>query len=99
MADDGLGFRRQAAGGRGGCGNIANKDQFAPPPPPMRVSLEVQTVANRVGVLPNSRRSRCPGTDSFDLCSSLLMVVEVKATGTGMSLKTASLKLLSSTSR
>jgi hypothetical protein len=39
------------------------------------------------------------GTDSFNLCSSLPMVGEVKAICSGMSLKQASLRQLSSTSR
>lgn len=65
VADDRLGSRRQAAGGRGGCGNIVNKDQFAPPPAPMGASLEVETAANRVGGLPNGGRSRCLPTEGL----------------------------------
>lgn len=37
-----------AAGGRGGSGNIVNKDQVAPPPAPMDPSLEVETAPNRL---------------------------------------------------
>lgn len=61
-----LGFRRQvAAGGRGGSGNIVNKDQVAPPPAPMDPSLEIETAPNRVGGFQNGGRRRCRRTEGL----------------------------------